>query len=170
MNVLVMAGGKGSRINNKRKMLLKIDNRTLIERSLEILHNLKMNIHICINDNTDFLLDILHNYNIIRGTGDYIRDLKKSLDTMDLPVLVMPADIIYSSNIIEEFIVSTNKISQGIVNLKVNGKLSGISIFYKRPDNEVIKFKDISILSESFFNINYPKDYNNAVKFYSRQL
>ena len=167
MNVIVMAGGRGSRISNRKKMLLKIKNKTLIERSLDIIHNLKMNVYICISNNTDFLLKVLHDYSIINGSGDYITDLKASLDTFGLPAIIMPADIVYSGNIIEEFIISASKIHDGIINLKINGQLSGISIFYEKPLNKIIKFKDISIFSESFFNINYPEDYNNAVNYFT---
>ena len=167
MDVLIMAGGKGSRINNNKKMLLKINDEYIISILIKKLKKLNFNVTVCISDNTIFLNKIL-NEKIIYGTGDYNCDLKLSLDKLNLPVIVLPADVIFDIEIIEEFIDRSMEIKSGIVNLKINNELTGISIFFEKLYNYELKYSNINYNRNDFFNINYSSDYIMARNFFEK--
>lgn len=162
-----MAGGRGSRINNNRKMLLKINNEYIISMLINKLKTLNFNINICINSNTLFLGDMI-NEKIIYGTGDYNNDLKLALDKLKLPVFVFPADVIFNIEILIKFIDAAMKIGYGIVNLEINNKLTGISIFFEKLFDNELKYNNINYNRNDFFNINYYYDYINAKGFFEK--
>jgi len=162
-----MAGGKGSRMNNNKKMLLKINNEYIISILINKLKSLNFNINVCISNNTYFLKDIL-NEKIIYGNGDYNYDLKYSLNKLNLPVIVFPSDVIFNINIIKRFIFDALKINNGIVNLKINDELTGISVFFEKLYDNEVKYSNINYNRDDFFNINYNNIYLNAKKFFEK--
>ena len=56
-------------------------------------------------------------------------------------------------------------VSTDIATLKINGELSGISIFFKNPGNENLPYRNIKIEREDFFNLNFPEDYRKAIEY-----
>ncbi len=162
-----MAGGMGSRMNNNKKMLLKINDEYIISILIKKLKKLNFNVNVCISDNTAFLNEIL-NEKIIHGTGDYSYDLKLSLDKLNLPVIIFPADVIFNIEIIEKFIDGSMEIKSGIVNLKINNELTGISIFFEKLYDYELKYSNINYNRNDFFNINYSSDYIKARKFFEK--
>ncbi len=167
MDALIMAGGMGSRMNNNKKMLLKINDEYIISILIKKLKKLNFNVNVCISDNTAFLNKIV-NEKIIHGTGDYSYDLKLSLDKLNLPVIIFPADVIFNIEIIEKFIDGSMEIKSGIVNLKINNELTGISIFFEKLYNYELKYSNINYNRNDFFNINYSSDYIKARKVFEK--
>jgi GTP:adenosylcobinamide-phosphate guanylyltransferase len=167
VDAVIMAGGRGTRMGNNKKMLLEIDGKSILYRIIDLLKQMGFRVNICISKNTQFL-SYVEGVNIITGTGDYSEDLKYSLELCSIPALVLPADVIFSRNLLEKFIELHYTVKTGIATLKVNGELSGISIFFKRPENKELSYTNIEISDNSFFNLNYPEDYIKAREYFKQ--
>ncbi len=165
MHAVIMAGGRGTRINNPGKMMLKINGKTIIENIIKKINNLNIEFGICISEYTPDAVKTMSK-NIIAGTGDYFNDLKLAVNYFDVPVIVFSADLIFDIETIKLFIESSFEAKSEIVNMTVKGELSGISIFFKHILNNELRYKNIEINSEGFFNINTVDDYNNALLYY----
>ena len=162
-----MAGGRGTRMRNNKKMLLEIDGKPVLYRIIDLLQQMGFRVNICISKNTEFLSDT-GEVKIIAGMGNYSEDLKHSLHSCSVPALVLPADVIFSRNLLEKFIELSGSVSKEISTLKVNGELSGISIFFKRPENKELSYTNIEISDNSFFNLNHPEDYIKAREYFKQ--
>ena len=162
-----MAGGKGLRMGNNKKMLLEVENRPVLYRIIALLREMEFKVNICISKNTEFLSNI-EGTNIITGTGNYANDLKYSLGLCSVPALVLPADVIFSRNLLKSYIELSYKVRTDIATLKVNGELSGISIFFKRPEDKELSYTNIEIEDKSFFNLNYQDDYIRARQYFKQ--
>ena len=162
-----MAGGRGSRMGNNKKMLLNINGVPVLYRIIASLRGAGFKVNICITKNTEFLSDI-EGTNIITGTGNYADDLKHSLGLCSVPALVLPADVIFSRNLLKSFIELSDKVRTDIATLKVNSELSGISIFFRRPEDKELSYTNIEIEDKSFFNLNYQDDYIRARQYFKQ--
>ena len=162
-----MAGGKGSRMGDNKKMLLKINGEPVLYKIIASLKDLGFMVKICVSKDTEFLSNI-EGVSIITGTGNYSEDLKYSLYMCSMPAIVLPADVIFSRNLLEKFIALSGLVRTDIATLKVNGELSGISIFFKRPEDKELSYTNIDILDNSFFNLNYREDYINAQEYFKQ--
>ena len=162
-----MAGGRGSRMGNNKKMLLNINGVPVLYRIIASLREAGFKVNICITKNTEFLSDI-EGANIITGTGNYADDLKYSLGLCSVPALVLPADVIFSRNLLKSFIELSDKVRTDIATLKVNSELSGISIFFRRPEDKELSYTNIEIEDKSFFNLNYQDDYIKARQYFKQ--
>ena len=162
-----MAGGRGTRMGNNKKMLLEINGKPALYRIIDSLKELGFSVNICISKNTEFLSDV-GGVSIITGTGDYSGDLKYSLKLCSIPTLVLPADVIFSRSLLEKFIELSGTVRTGIATLKVNGDLSGISIFFERPEDKELSYTNIEISDNSFFNLNYQDDYIRAKQYFKQ--
>ena len=162
-----MAGGRGSRMGNNKKMLLNINGVPVLYRIIASLREAGFKVNICITKNTEFLSDI-EGTNIITGTGNYSDDLKYSLGLCSVPALVLPADVIFSRNLLKSFIELSDKVRTDIATLKVNSELSGISIFFRRPEDKELSYTNIEIEDKSFFNLNYQDDYIRARQYFKQ--
>ncbi|WMT50996.1 MAG: NTP transferase domain-containing protein [Ferroplasma sp.] len=167
MDAIIMAGGKGSRMGNVKKMLLNINGMPVLYGIIASLKDAGFKINICITKNTEFLSDI-KGTNIIVGTGNYADDLRYSLGLCSVPALILPADVIFSKNLLNIFIGLSDNVRTDIATLKVNGELSGISIFFKRPEDTELSYTNIEIEDNSFFNLNYPNDYIRARQYFKQ--
>ena len=162
-----MAGGKGSRMGNNKKMLLKINGEPVLYKIIASLKDLGFMVKICISKGTEFLSDT-EEVEIITGAGTYSEDLKYSLKLCSIPALVLPADVIFSEKLLKNFIELSGTVTTDIATLKVNGELSGISVFFKRPENQELSYTDIEIRDNSFLNLNYPEDYIKAQEYFKQ--
>ncbi|WP_084779373.1 MULTISPECIES: NTP transferase domain-containing protein [Acidiplasma] len=165
MEALIMAGGMGKRIGNPKKMLLMINGEAIIIRLLKIIKSLGLNINVCTGPETVFLNEI-GDVNIINGTGDYAMDLKTSINSLKLPVIVLPADILIDKELLKSFIEKSKNYKTGILNMLINNELSGISIFYEYLNDAELAYENINFNSNSFFNINTEYDYKMAKEYY----
>ncbi|ARD85183.1 NTP transferase domain-containing protein [Ferroplasma acidiphilum] len=162
VDAIIMAGGKGSRMGTAEKMLLKVNGEKVIDAIIKILQNLNFNISLCISENTRFL-DGYHSLRTIMGQGDYALDLNYAIKTCSLPVLIVPSDVIIKPDMIHDFVTSASSLDTAIATLIVNNKLSGISMFFKKPETGNLPYKNIEILRDDFFNLNCPDDYKKAL-------
>ena len=148
-------------------MLLEINGKSVLYRIIDILKELGFRVNICISKNTKFLSDV-KGVNIITGTGNYSEDVKYSLELCSIPAFVLPADVIFSEKLLKKFIELSDTVTTDIATLKVNGELSGISIFFKTPENKELSYTNFEILDNSFFNLNYPDDYIRAQQYFKQ--
>ncbi len=162
-----MAGGKGSRMGDNKKMLLKINSEPVLYKIIASLKDLGFIVKICISKGTEFLSDT-EEVEIITGTGTYSEDLKYSLKLCSIPALVLPGDVIFSEKLLKNFIELSGTVSTDIATLKINGELSGISMFFKRPENGELSYTDIEMQDNSFFNLNYKEDYIKAQEYFKQ--
>ena len=158
-----MAGGKGSRMGTAEKMFLQINGEKIIDAIIKILQNQNFNISLCISENTKFL-DRYHSLNTIMGQGNYASDLNYAIKTCTLPVLIVPSDVIIPHDMIHDFVKSAFSMDTAIATLVVNNQLSGISMFFRKPETGNLPYKNIEILRDDFFNLNYPDDYKKALQ------
>ena len=158
-----MAGGKGSRMCTAEKLFLPINCEKIIDAIIKILQNQNFNISLCISENTKFL-DGYHSLRTIMGEGNYASDLNYAIKMCSLPVLIVPSDVIIPPDMINDFIKRTSSLDTAIATLVVNNKLSGISMFFRKPETGNLPYKNIEILRDDFFNLNYPDDYKKALQ------
>lgn len=162
-----MAGGKGSRMGTREKMLLEINGGKIIDAIIKTLQNQNFNIQLCISENTKFL-DGYRSIITIKGHGNYAEDLKYAISMCSLPVLIVPSDVIFPSDMLSDFIEKSFSLDTGIATLVVNGELSGISIFFRKPETGDLPYKNIEVSSKDFFNLNYPENYRKAVEYFEK--
>lgn len=162
-----MAGGKGSRMGTGEKMLLEINGERVIDTIIKTLKHQNFTISLCISDNTEFL-NVYESVRIIKGYGNYAKDLSYAISMCSLPVLIVPSDVIFPSDMLSDFIEKSFSLDTGIATLVVNGELSGISIFFRKPETGDLPYKNIEVSSKDFFNLNYPEDYRKAVEYFEK--
>ncbi len=110
MNVVIMAGGKGSRLGGMKKPLLEVCGVKLIDRALTVAKTINGvdKIFVCVGKDD---LNAFKDYGdektavvLCPGQG-YVEDLIFILKRVSFPVLVLPADIPFLSNrVVMEFL------------------------------------------------------------------
>lgn len=138
IDVVIMAGGKGSRLGGIKKQFLEVCGRRLIDVALTVAKEINSRkIRICLSkEDTVFVGNIgdpMVEVVLCPGLG-YVEDLNYILGLSDFPVIVLPADIPFlTSNILRRFLDLAQKESADVVTLMVcrNSKCreSGISLF-----------------------------------------
>ncbi len=160
-----MAGGVGSRMGTCKKMLLEINGEKIIDMIVKQLKEQNFRVSMCISKNTEFL-DYYPEVAKFYGKGNYTEDLKYAISQCSLPVLVISADLIFPTDLLYKFIKKADLTGTGVATLIVNGELSGISMFFEKPEDENLQYKNINISTSGFFNLNRKEDYEKAVKYY----
>jgi len=126
LNILIMAGGKGSRLGYSEKGLLRVCGKTIIERIIKTVSHFSNKIFVCVSKNVPRLrsyLETLNSIEIIEGSGeDYVFDLAKALELIDdYPILVSPSDMPFLSYRVIKLLV--NELKKGpaaIINLWIS--------------------------------------------------
>lgn len=137
IDVVVMAGGKGSRLGGIRKQFLTVCGRRLIDIALEIGKHIGRRVYVCVSKDDVVLLENVAKDNIevvvCSGLG-YVEDLSYILKLVRLPVLVLPADMPFLTlNTVERFLDVAQKEQTDVVTLMVckgsTCEETGISFF-----------------------------------------
>ena len=113
-------------------------------------------------------LDGYNSLRTIMGQGNYASDLNYAIKSCSLPVLIVPSDVIIPPNMIHDFVKRASSMETAIATLVVNNKLSGISMFFRKPETGNLPYKNIEILRDDFFNLNYPDDYKIALQSFEK--
>jgi adenosylcobinamide-phosphate guanylyltransferase len=137
MKVLIMAGGKGSRLGGVKKPFLRICGRRLIDVVVEVAKDIAKDdkVYVCLPGEDTPYLSGLEDVNSIECPGkNYVEDLVYALERVGTPVLVLPADIPFlTADIVKEFLQKAQDLEGDVVTLMVCGKdgcrESGISLF-----------------------------------------
>lgn len=164
INLLIMAGGTGSRMNLSDKGLLMIRGQTLIERNMKLLENSVNKIYIAVSSNTEKTEGYFKDKAIvIRTSGrDYSQDIGTALESVETyPVLVIPADVyIRDVDVLNNLIDIAKKNGKGITSMLIEGLFCGISVFMEKPENVDTKnFYGYNVTEQQAYNINTVEDF-----------
>jgi len=180
MRALIMAGGRGSRMNtSSEKPMMEILGKKMIEIIIE---NLKktdeiVDIYVSITKNTPKTKEYLRTYHsditIIETKGiSYHDDLKESIKTENLyfPLLVLPADMpLVQSEFLKQIIQvyrRTGKESLSIFIKTEKRRLHGSEMF--ELDGEKVVPSGINIIDGSFIDLKEIPQFNLLLEYHPR--
>jgi GTP:adenosylcobinamide-phosphate guanylyltransferase len=168
-SMLFMAGGKGTRIGNPEKYLLKFGRKTIIEALLEATMQMADAVYLSTVPGRKVLMDICARLNIITlmgGGTSYVDDLFLAAGHVGrFPLLVIPGDIVLlDKHFLSQFIEIAKESDKELVNLYANGELSGICIMKRRPaDSKELPYENINFQGNLLVNVNTWEDYERAL-------
>ena len=126
-----MAGGKGSRLGNPEKCLIRIGGRRIIASLVETLSSLGFHNYVsttgCHRNVVEFAS--VNGIGIIYTTGSgYEHDLRRSILSLSIvPVLLLPADFITSDKMLFQKVWELGiEKESGVVTFTINGNFNGI--------------------------------------------
>lgn len=165
-----MAGGKSSRMNTE-KLILKVQNRAVIEYAIDAMQNSKVSeYYIAISPNAPATAKYLNNRDHIlltHGAG-YGEDIAFLLSIFNTPFLTLSADSLFiTSNEIDEIIDHFTKNSMAGVVL-INNIINYIGLNIVVPgniDDELYYFKDPLLA----LNINTRENLETANKIFANR-
>ncbi|PVU72048.1 GTP--adenosylcobinamide-phosphate guanylyltransferase [Vulcanisaeta sp. SCGC AB-777_J10] len=178
MKVLIMAGGRGSRIGDPSKPLIKILGKPMIEYVIDAINGLgEMNIATTKNHERIIQWARSNNYTIVLTSGrDYPNDLIEALRLTGTPTLVLPSDMpLLSKEFITKFLRAVAHIRTPMVTLAaVRGcEIEYTGISYIRDltmSNGVIPWSTLTTAwTMELININTREDLEEATKLIQRR-
>ena len=138
LKVVIMAGGRGSRLGFIEKPLLKICNKPMIQRVIEAIEKLNYSFYVAASPLCMEVIKwcIINNINYIVTKGiDYVHDLDYILQMLGSPLLVLPSDMPFlTSRILKEFLDRALSMNADVITLSV-------------PTHEFLKYQDPSSLT-----------------------
>ncbi|PLC68380.1 hypothetical protein B7L70_03595 [Vulcanisaeta sp. EB80] len=178
MKVLIMAGGRGSRIGDPSKPLIKIQGKPMIEYVIDAINGLG-EINIATTKNHERIIQWArsNNYTIVLTSGrDYPNDLIEALRLTGTPTLVLPSDMpLLSKEFITKFLRAVAHIRTPMVTLAaVRGcEIEYTGISYIRDltmSNGVIPWSTLTTAwTMELININTREDLEEATKLIQRR-
>lgn len=94
-NIVVMAGGEGSRLGYVSKPLVKVCGKTILEAVLEVASGLSRHVYVVTTPKHLDVIELCKRLGaevMISGLGSYVEDLRAVLEILEQPTLVLPAD------------------------------------------------------------------------------
>jgi GTP:adenosylcobinamide-phosphate guanylyltransferase len=167
-----MAGGKGVRMHDPEKCMIRIGKFIIIANLVEILSHSGFEIVIATTSLHRKVcrfaeknrMDIVYT----AGSG-YEKDLGEAVVSLGkVPVLVAPCDLITGDRgLFEEVWEAGTRSGAGVVTFTLNGDLSGISVMNRLPQMGIpMDFETIDIRSGGSFNVNTPADLERARSYF----
>jgi GTP:adenosylcobinamide-phosphate guanylyltransferase len=178
MKVLIMAGGRGSRIGDPSKPLIKILGKPMIEYVIDAINGLgEVNIATTKDHERIIQWARSNNYTIVLTSGrDYPNDLIEALRLTGTPTLVLPSDMpLLSKEFITKFLRAVAHIRTPMVTLAaVRGcEIEYTGISYIRDltmSNGVIPWSTLTTAwTMELININTREDLEEATKLIQRR-
>ena len=166
MNVIIMAGGRGSRLGYAEKPVVEICGRRMVDGVLRAAAAIGEPV-MCISG---FAPNVERSYcgglRCVRGSGDYVSDLRTALEAVGTPTLVLPADMPFLDHGIRElrrFVDLALGSHASVITLNVcrHGHCyqPGVSIFRMLGG----EWEDIHILwRAAFMDVDDPRDLEEA--------
>ncbi|KUO81651.1 MAG: hypothetical protein AT714_01990 [Vulcanisaeta sp. OSP_8] len=178
MKVLIIAGGRGSRIGDPSKPLIKILGKPMIEYVIDAINGLG-EINIATTKDHERIIQWArsNNYTIVLTSGrDYPNDLIEALRLTGTPTLVLPSDMpLLSKEFITKFLRAVAHIRTPMVTLAaVRGcEIEYTGISYIRDltmSNGVIPWSTLTTAwTMELININTREDLEEATKLIQRR-
>lgn len=166
VDCIIMAGGKGSRLGGVAKPLLKVCGKPMILSVLEAAERVCRRILLVYSRYTRGLEVICRSsvaagLECMEGSGEgYVADLKRALEIVKPPVLVLPADMPFLTwEYLEDFLVKAMLAPRAVVNLVTGRGPTGVSLFkdYGGP------WWDLELPSvPAFIDVDTPEDLEEA--------
>ncbi len=136
VDCIVMAGGRASRLGGVEKPLLRVCGRPMVLRVLEAASRVCRRVLLVYSRHTPSLgvlcrSGVLPGLLCLEGSGEgYVADLRRALEVLSPPVLVLPADMPYLTwEYLEDFLVKAMMAPGSVVNLVTGRGPTGISFF-----------------------------------------
>jgi len=157
LDVVVMAGGRGSRLGGLKKPFLKVCGKRLIDIAVEVAKGVKerRKVYICLRAEDVHNVEDSDDIEVVICPGaGYVYDLDFILNKVSFPVLILPSDMPFLSiGIVEEFLAKAIKCEADVVTLMVCRdsvcRESGISFFRRSSGNWMnIYFEEVKELRD----------------------
>lgn len=135
MDVVIMAGGRGSRLGGAKKPLLVVCGRRLVDVAIDVAKAVGEKVYLCSRDEYIEHLSGLSDVVAVRCPGlGYVEDLSHILRIVSPPVLVLPSDMPFlTRRAVESFVKKALGLSVDVVTLTVCKdsicRETGISLF-----------------------------------------
>ena len=167
-SVIIMGGGKGTRLGNSEKGMLQINGRPIVDSLFEFFANKTDFVLFCGSRNTplsskratDLGMHLCHAIG-----DDYRVDLRFCLEeTRRLPALVVPSDLyILDRERLSSALAFAISLEADLVTLTQEGSFTGVSVFRKVPVNDdALEFLTLEVPGEFGVNINTTGDLKRA--------
>lgn len=164
---IIMCGGRGSRISNPEKYLLRIGNETVIGRVIRMVSSLGLSVYLCTREGSSIpgIYGETASKIIMSSGNGYVPDMNECLNTVSItPILLIPGDIVLgSAETLSFFIKQSAMIIRDLVNLVSNGEITGITIFKKLPSLEPLSYSSV-VTDDEIINVNTTADYDRVKK------
>lgn len=170
-SVLIMAGGKGTRMANPSKPLLQIGNQKILETVFHLARKISQDVYLCGSQNADDVMDFAKSMGIriIRAGGaDYPEDLLFCLSGLKKrPTVILPGDIVVTDgNMFHEALQMAMNTQAAISTVLQRGEFVGISVYNNRDVlDSSWDFISIEVPGKFCININTPEDLDYARAF-----
>lgn len=170
-DIVIMAGGRGSRLGGIKKPFLNLCGRRLIDVVLGVAKSIKgrRRVYVCLREEDRGFIhnNPLDNMEIVTCPGSgYVEDLNYMFSLARFPILVLPADMPFLSiDIVERFIETAQVLTTDVVTLMAcrNSicRETGISFFRKAYGYWVNIYFDDAI---ELMDIDTYEDFDEAKK------
>ena len=174
-SVLVMAGGKGTRMGLAEKYMMNAGGTPLVERILQAACMLSRAIYVCTSGQIPQLERLASTYgaSIIYGAGrSYYEDLSRSyIRVKEYPLLVIPGDLaIPDEQVLTSFLSRAVELECDLVNLSAGGNITGICLIRHRPmDAKELSYDAIDFPQDAVVNVNTASDFERAEKLFEER-
>lgn len=164
LKLLIMAGGSGTRMNNRDKFLLPLGDSSILGILMRTLCELHASIYLC---TVKGRLEEHGGINIIQGSGEgYVQDMNMSLSRIgEAPILVIPGDtVILNFDQIRKFLELAAESRSDVITFMQRGEITGITLFKDIPADLVeLSYENIEAETDCVINVNTPYDYRKAL-------
>ncbi|HEU98006.1 MAG TPA: hypothetical protein ENO36_04030 [Fervidicoccus fontis] len=169
MDIIIMAGGRGSRLGGLKKPFLSICERRAIDVAIDVALRLKDRgeVYVCLKMEDVGKLEEREGVKIVECPGSgYVEDLSLMLKRVTFPSLVLPADMPFlTCDIVKRFLdLASNEAADVVTLVKVRGESreeTGISIFRKEGGS----WKNVYMEEEKeLIDIDTPEELKRAMK------
>jgi adenosylcobinamide-phosphate guanylyltransferase len=165
LRIIIMAGGRGSRMGFVEKPLIEVCGRRMLDAALSAASALGEPL-ICVSSSTAAARLYCGDNDCVVGSGSYVSDLNEALEAAGLPALVIPADMPFLDRGLHEVarfvgLALGSRARVATLNTCRRGRCSatGISLFKSREGD----WEDIYMLWRSaLMDVDYPEDLEEA--------
>jgi adenosylcobinamide-phosphate guanylyltransferase len=173
MNVIIMAGGAGTRLSNPNKPLIEVCGKPIMIRVIEAVKDLGT-VYIATTIRHPSIIEFARDqgYKVLITSGEgYPEDFLEALSKVGVPVLIVPADMPFlSKQFVRKFLIMAAYVMAPMITLMYRkGEtlgFTGISLVRRiKLDQGIIPWVSLVIpWSKELLNINTPSDINIAQK------
>ncbi len=175
VSVLIMAGGRGTRMQNASKPLLPVGGKTLLERIVRIARVMSPHVYVCASPHARDVASHARSMGIgvVEGYGrDYTSDLSLCLSSIrERPAVILPADILVTDEkAFEEAVVLAMQYETHISTVLQQGEFVGVSVCNADfASTDEWSFISIEVPGRFCINVNTPDDLQEARRFIEHQ-
>jgi len=173
MNIIIMAGGSGTRLSNPNKPLIEVCGKPMIMRVIEAVEDLGT-VYVVTTIKHSSIIEFArsHGYKTLITSGKgYPEDLLEAINKVGVPTLIVPADMPFlSGQLVRKFLIMAAYVMAPMITLIYRkGEalgFTGISLVRRiKLEQGIIPWVSLVIpWSKELLNINTPSDINIAQK------